>query len=175
MKTWKYRFLPVALALLLLGTFGLAPLSASATHNPLHQIAVTGTGTLNGVAGTFTGTLDVVRFVNSGGDLVAIGRLTGTFTAENGLIRQVTNEIIRVLVTIGDRTCEILELNIGAIHLDLLGLVLDISPIDITLVAEGGPGNLLGNLLCAIAHLLDGGGPLGSLANLLNRILSILG
>ena len=42
--------------------------------------------------------------------------------------------------------------------------------LDIT--AESGPGNLLGNLLCAVAGLLDN--PSG-LARLLNQILAILG
>ena len=41
--------------------------------------------------------------------------------------------------------------------------------------AEQGPGNLLGNLLCAIAGLLDTGGPLQGLlqgvAQLLNQLL----
>ena len=40
--------------------------------------------------------------------------------------------------------------------------------------AQSGPGNLLGNLLCAVAHLLDGGGPLSNLVNLLNQILGLL-
>jgi hypothetical protein len=46
--------------------------------------------------------------------------------------------------------------------------------VHLTITAQSGSGNLLGNLLCAVAHLLDGGAPLGSLANLLNRILALL-
>ena len=45
--------------------------------------------------------------------------------------------------------------------------------LDITAVP--GAGNLLGNLLCAIAGLLDGGSPLGGLAALLNNLLAALG
>ena len=49
----------------------------------------------------------------------------------------------------------------------------------LNITAEQGPGNLLGNLLCAVAGLLDGGlnlnGLLGSIAALLNQILAILG
>ena len=47
--------------------------------------------------------------------------------------------------------------------------------LDIT--AQQGPGNLLGNLLCAVAHLLDSnasGSGLNGLAALLNRILALL-
>jgi len=47
--------------------------------------------------------------------------------------------------------------------------------------AESGPGNLLGNLLCAVVGLLDGptGGGLGNILNqivaLLNQILGAIG
>jgi hypothetical protein len=47
------------------------------------------------------------------------------------------------------------------------------------IVAQSGAGNLLGNLLCAVAGLLDGasavGGILNGIAALLNPILAILG
>ena len=42
-------------------------------------------------------------------------------------------------------------------------------PLHIDITAESGPGNLLGNLLCALAGLLDHGGPLGKLARKLDR------
>ena len=47
----------------------------------------------------------------------------------------------------------------------------------LNIVAQSGAGNLLGNLLCAVAGLLDGGlgGLLGRITNLLNRILAQLG
>lgn len=75
-------------------------------------------------------------------------------------------------------TCQILELDIGAIHLDLLGLVVDLAPVHLDIVAQTGPGNLLGNLLCALVGILDGprlGGFLGAITNLLNQINAILG
>jgi hypothetical protein len=67
--------------------------------------------------------------------------------------------------------CNILTLNIGAIHLDLLGLVVDLSPIDLVIDAVSGPGNLLGNLLCALVGLLD---PSNALADFLNALLEQL-
>jgi len=54
------------------------------------------------------------------------------------------------------QTCDLLTLLIpGGIFLDLLGLQLIIAPIAILLNAVSGQGNLLGNLLCAVAGLLD--------------------
>ncbi len=53
--------------------------------------------------------------------------------------------------------CAILDLELGAIHLDLLGLQVDTSDICLRVQAVPGDNNLLGNLLCAVAGLLDGG------------------
>jgi hypothetical protein len=72
-------------------------------------------------------------------------------------------------------TCEILDLVLGPIDLNLLGLRLQVNRIHIRLTAT--QGALLGDLLCAIANLLNGGnvlGQLGQIANLLNQILGVL-
>ena len=77
-------------------------------------------------------------------------------------------------------TCDVLDLVLGPLHLDLLGLVVDLNQVHLQITAEQGPGNLLGNLLCAVAGLLDNGGGGGldgllqSIANLLNQILGAL-
>jgi hypothetical protein len=64
------------------------------------------------------------------------------------------------LTTLPGADCPILDLALGPIHLDLLGLVVDTSPICLAITADPGAGNLLGNLLCGVAHLLDDGLPL---------------
>jgi len=68
--------------------------------------------------------------------------------------------------------CDILHLDIGPISLDLLGLQLDLSQIVLDLTAVSGAGNLLGNLLCAVAGLLD---PLGSLTDLTSFLTALTG
>jgi hypothetical protein len=60
------------------------------------------------------------------------------------------------------------------LDLNLLGLVVHLDRVVLDISAVPGAGNLLGNLLCAVAGLLDGGGPLVAIAILLNRILAIL-
>ena len=52
--------------------------------------------------------------------------------------------------------CRILRLRLGPLRLNLLGLRITTNRIKLNIVAVPGPGNLLGNLLCAIAGLLDG-------------------
>ena len=73
--------------------------------------------------------------------------------------------------------CDILNLDLGPLNLDILGLQVNLQRVVLDIVAQSGAGNLLGNLLCAVAGLLDGGplaGLLGQLSTLLNRILGAL-
>jgi hypothetical protein len=57
----------------------------------------------------------------------------------------------------------------------VLGLQVDLSEIILDITAVGGAGNLLGNLLCAVAGLLDpGSGLLNFLEDLLD-LLDLLG
>jgi hypothetical protein len=72
-------------------------------------------------------------------------------------------------------SCQILRLSIGTIDLNLLGLTVHLNPILLIINAVPGPGNLLGNLLCAIVNLLNGGGPLSQIVFLLNQLLALLG
>lgn len=58
--------------------------------------------------------------------------------------------------------CPVLDLTLGPINLNLLGLVVQTSPICLTITAYQG-GGLLGNLLCAVANLLDDGLTLGDI------------
>jgi hypothetical protein len=72
-------------------------------------------------------------------------------------------------------TCQILDLILGPLHLDLLGLVVDLygrtkqDPVRVTITGEPGHG-LLGDLLCSLA----GGGNITSLAQL-QSLLQALG
>jgi len=59
--------------------------------------------------------------------------------------------------TTPNTTTPILDLHVGAIHLDLLGLKVDTSDICLKISAQSGSGNLLGNVLSSVAHLLDQG------------------
>jgi len=130
----------------------------------------------------FRGTLSVVQFQQEGNDIIAIARLKGTLRkGDHG--RKRISRTVRVPVALpgvaglqAQATCTILDLVLGPIHLNLLGLHLDTNEIHIQLTAQQG-GGLLGDLLCAIANLLNGGNPLGQLAqivSLLNQILGIL-
>lgn len=69
--------------------------------------------------------------------------------------------------------CDVLFLNIQPITLNLLGLEVLTSPITIDVNAIPGEGNLLGNLVCALAGLLDGTpDAVSEITDQLNEVLS---
>jgi hypothetical protein len=109
---------------------------------------------------------------------VANGTLTGTLLNSAGaLIGNVTNVPITLPVNLptAGGACQILDLTLGPLDLNLLGLVVHLDTVHLNITAVPGPGNLLGNLLCAVAHLLDGNASANAaqqLVNNLNRILA---
>lgn len=94
--------------------------------------------------------------------------VNGTLNAVVALGNQVVNVPITLVLpggTVTDshgHTCPILDLHLGEIHLDLLGLNVDTSEICLSITAFEG-GGLLGDLLCDVANLLDDGFSLGDI------------
>lgn len=70
--------------------------------------------------------------------------------------------------------CPILHLDLGPLNLDLLGLQVHLNQVVLDVTAVPGPGNLLGNLLCAVAGLLDGVDLAGVLGRLLQGLIDAL-
>lgn len=136
------------------------------TANPLAGIPILTTG------GTLVGNLTITALNVVNGVLVASGSFTNALT---GITTTVTNLPVSLLTQGAGGACQILTLHIGAIDLNLLGLLVNLAPVDLDISAQPGPGNLLGNLLCAVTHLLDNGGALSALTNLLNQINALLG
>lgn len=129
----------------------------------------------------FKGTLDVVRFEEQAGEIVAIGTITGKVTGKDNGNKRVTRENVVIPVTLGtpaaaaegvqaQAVCDILDLVLGPIDLTLLGLRLQVNQLHIQLTGDS-TGGLLGSLLCP---LLDPLGPLGAIVDALNQILGVL-
>jgi hypothetical protein len=116
-----------------------------------------------------TCTLTVTSFQVVNGVLTAVGTVTGPGGTPSVPFQ------VPVQAT---GSCRILDLTLGPLHLDLLGLVVDLNQVHLTITAQQGPGNLLGNLLCAVANLLNNTGNTGTslqqIADLLNQILARL-
>ena len=124
--------------------------------------------------GSFVGSLTITAFRVVNNALVAVGRVTGTLTDENGDVVGIIRNVLLPIIGQPAGTCEILHLELGPLDLNLLGLVVHLDRVVLDITAESGPGNLLGNLLCAVARLLDSNGALSAIANLLNQILGQL-
>jgi hypothetical protein len=150
-------------------------------------IPFTATGTNNGGTADVTGTFSLIRFATQNGQLFAVGTLTATVPDTVG-VRTVVQRVALPVTAINhgaptatgviqQASCGILHLELGPLDLDLLGLVVHLDRVVLDISAESGPGNLLGNLLCSIAGLLDSG-PLNQilaqLVGLLNQLLGAL-
>jgi hypothetical protein len=144
------------------------------------------TGKIAGTDQVVKGTYKITKFAVEKGKLVAKATFTGNIDGGDG------SDTIKKKVTIpvsqgaapaagqdvqAQATCNVLNLSLGPLDLNLLGLVVHLDEVNLIIDAVSGPGALLGNLLCAVAGLLDGPSLPGLndiLADLLNLILGNL-
>jgi hypothetical protein len=150
-----------------------APSAAPAAATPRATLApVTLTQPL-GALGTFNGLFTPTGFTNQNGTLAVTGVVTGAVTSATG-VTPVAAQTVTTTVNsaAAANSCNILNLVLGPLHLNLLGLNVDLNQVVLNITAQAGAGNLLGNLLCAVAGLLDGTG-INGLATLLNRLLGL--
>jgi len=196
MKTPPRRVLvSVALA----ATIALLPLTATVAQAQAGvgktaglSVPITGTAvdstdsasTVQAVTGTFT----IQRFSRAQRQIFAEGTVVATVTNSlTGATRIFVTPVSIPLVmpepaaasgaaVAALATCDVLNLVLGPLHLDLLGLVVDLNQVVLNITGQTGSGNLLGNLVCAITGLLDGGlgGAIGQVVTLLNSLLAIL-
>ena len=189
------RFLRLAILTAAIGSFvaiPAVPALAQGTTNPnRNRLDVPITGVAQNV-GPFAGTFAISRFAIQDGVLVAIGQLTGTVTSTTG--GGVRTIVTTIAMPVANATgaaaaeaaascetdaqivgsCDILNLVLGPLHLDVLGLVIDLNQVVLEITGTTGAGDLLGNLLCAITGLLDAGSIGTQLVNLLNQLIGIL-
>ena len=184
-------------ALILVGALGFGPGLASGNAAPAHKATkATKSLTSHGQAWNYTGTwtdkkgrtgqaqVSIVpkKFWNDEGKLMMRSAVTTTLKGARGSVphtktmdlqvKDVTSAVAAPGVTAA--SCDILNLVLGPLDLNLLGLEVHLNQVVLDILATTGAGNLLGNLLCAVAGLLDGGAALGQIAGLLNQILAIL-
>jgi hypothetical protein len=174
----KKRITAVALIVTMLGLLTVPSALAQPVPAP-GGITVPITGTFTdaiGGTGRFVGTLNIQRFALNNNQIVAVGTLTGTLTDSLGaVLGSIVNTVSLILNQAATQaSCQILHLELGPLDLNLLGLMVHLNRVVLDITAQPGSGNLLGNLLCAVARLLDQGGPLQSLVDLLNQILGLL-
>ena len=153
------------------------PFAESANAAP-GGLTVPVTGSAKG-GGKVTGTFTVKQFVASGdpaNPIAAVGTLV--LTTASGKQLGATQATMPVTLKSGTAasgisaqqlTCEILELTLGPLDLNLLGLEIHLDTVHLTIDANP-LGGLLGQLLCAIANLLS----LGDILSILDQLLDLL-
>jgi hypothetical protein len=101
----------------------------------------------------------IQRFVRRGKRLYAVGTTSAKFTpvaSRSDLptatsSKRFTARVIAVKrLNSAQRICPILELTLGPTHLNLLGLIVDLSTVHLTITADS-EGGLLGRLFCSLA------------------------
>jgi hypothetical protein len=126
-------------------------------------------------AGTLNLSFVLSKVVASGKQLVAQGEVVGTVQTASGtqVVRKPFSAPVRSLkrVTQSTRTtqratriCDVLNLNLAPLRLELLGLIVELDRVVLTIRANS-RGGLLGSLLCGLA----GPANINKLANALKR------
>lgn len=131
------------------------------------------TGAVDDVGGKFAGTFTLAEFAAERDQVMAVGTLDGSLTDATGnSVGTVTDIPVTFPVTVAQATCTILDLNLGGVDLNVLGLLVHLDPIHLNIGAE--EGGLIGALLCLIAGILGGGAPLPAAVDPLNQLLPLL-
>jgi hypothetical protein len=168
-----------ACALLLIGGAGTASAQELAFGK---KVPVTGEAA-NGR--DFAGTFTIKRFTRRAGQAFAVGTLRGKLGNRRVVKRGVRMPAVTEAAPLAAAAaqpplptpgaCQILNLRLGPINLNLLGLRVATNVIRLRIEAIPGPGNLLGNLLCAITNLLNPSAntPIAQLVQVLNALLAL--
>jgi len=175
---------PASLAATSAGTAKAAATTTVSAHSAAGTLTSAVHGTFAG--GTVRGTFKPLRSFVTKGQTYVQGNLSATLVKTDGTVlgHATKHDVTLPVKAPGAGTaqpaanCPILHLVLGPLNLNLLGLTVHLNRVVLDITAVSGPGNLLGNLLCAVANLLNGTSPtlgqLLNLSNLLNQIIGIL-
>lgn len=140
------------------------------------DVKSTVTDTDGSKVGKYTGTLSIDEFgLTDSGEFTTTGSLDGTVRTAGGTTQQVSQSFEDVTTQLSSNGgCTILTLDLGPLDLEILGLRVQLNEINLDITGETGSGNLLGNLLCAIADIGSGGGLLSGLEGILQDLLDVV-
>jgi hypothetical protein len=174
-----------------LGFAGTASAQEPAATPLTKKVAVTGT---KGFKGTYT----INNFATRNGKIVALGTLRGTLRKKGKTKSVRRNGVIMPASVVGagekdlpdlqgattaqalpnlPNSCQVLNLTLQPISLNLLGLRVRTSLINVRIDATPSQfpsGGLLGDLLCSLTNLLNPGGGLGPLTTAINNLTAAL-
>src|SRR6187549_1212191 len=138
-----------------------ASASSAGAPNASQQAApqITGTATTTKV-GAVNVRLQVKKFVRRAGRLYAVGTAISRFTPSAEKAADLPSATTRKAFTArvvkvrkfssAQRICPVLDLTLAPLHLELLGLIVDLDRVHLTITADSN-GGVLGSLLCGLA------------------------
>jgi len=180
-------------------SFALSPMVSSAEQPSVPKalvLPITGAGA---GGATFRGSVAVQRFVQRNGEVFAIGAISGSLSGPAGPIGTSIAFPVALPVQVGNgltaraergridpasrrapdsgarmilaqaTTCGVLHLDLGAVNLNLLGVVVTTTPVTIDI--NGDTAGPLGNLVCAVLATVNN---VVGLVNLLNSVLGLV-
>src|SRR6187551_2655265 len=136
----KRLILVAALALSIATAATVVPVASAAPPTATISNTIGGT-TATGL--NLAGTLSNIRFVNQNGQLALAGVLNGQVTDGLGNVLRTIQDVAVTLPVVGAAPsggCTILDLTLGPLHLDLLGLVVDLNQVHLTITGQTGNG-----------------------------------
>jgi hypothetical protein len=169
--------LSIPLALLLLATAGLADQSDKQEKGRSVSLQLPVTS----AAGTFSGTFSINRFEVRNDAIVAVGVVRGAIAGTGSVVAGEVAAPVTVGTASGgaaasnaavaqpQATCQVLHLDIGAVNLNVQGIIVATQPISIDI--SGDSAAPLGNLVCTIESTLNN---VVGLVGLLNQLLGTL-
>ena len=139
-------------------------------------------GTFKG-GGIFSGTATINRFENRGDEIWAVGFVTGVLSRGNKTIGNIVagefawpvslssrasshGALSAAKITPSQETCEVLQIGLGPIDVNLLGFSVSLGAITFDIVGE--VGTPLGDLVCSIVALL------GTVADVVDLVVGLL-
>lgn len=146
-----HRALRTSVCVGLLAAFVLLAASVGASGAPASSAVAQTSQT----ADTVQVKIVINRFVRQGRRIVAQGAVIGRYQSDEraDVVRKAFTARVkpgRVSYASTARICNVLELDLRMLHLEVLGLIIDLSRLHLTITADS-EGGLLGALFCSIA------------------------
>ena len=146
-----HRALRTSVCVGLLAAFALLAASVGASGAPAGSAVAQTSQT----ADTVQVKIVINRFVRQGRRIVAQGAVIGRYQSaeRTDVVRKAFTARLkpgRVSYASAARICNVLELDLRMLHLEVLGLIIDLSRLHLTITADS-EGGLLGSLFCSLA------------------------
>ena len=152
------KYLATVTALLAVAALAFAATATGSSSATQSRTGIAATGSTQQI-GMMNVRVTIQKFVRRGSRLYAVGTTYANFAPVASrpdlptatATKRFTARVLRVkAVKSAQRICPVLELTLGPTHLNLLGLIVDLSTVHLVITADS-QGGILGQLLCGLS------------------------